>query len=71
MRVRYNRAAMNDRIVTKRHKIRHWKIPLLLVGLAYLLRTFSLDWQSFWLDEVRVVTVRFIPLGSTSDDALA
>jgi len=52
-------------------QIRHWKIPLLVVGLAYLLRTFSLDCQSFWLDEVHTVTVRFIPLGSTSDDALA
>lgn len=30
---------------------RRVRIPLLLVGLAYLLRTFSLDWQSLWIDE--------------------
>jgi 4-amino-4-deoxy-L-arabinose transferase-like glycosyltransferase len=26
-------------------------LPLILVALAYLLRTFSLDWQSLWVDE--------------------
>lgn len=46
-------------------QIRHWKIPLLLVGLAYLLRTFSLDWQSFWLDEVHVVYFIDNPLMET------
>ncbi|HOT92984.1 MAG TPA: glycosyltransferase family 39 protein [Anaerolineae bacterium] len=27
------------------------RVPLLLVGLTFLLRTFSLDWQSLWIDE--------------------
>ncbi len=34
---------------------RRVRIPLLLVGLAYLLRTFSLDWQSFWIDEAHAL----------------
>ncbi len=27
-------------------------IPLFIIALAHLLRTFSLDWQSFWIDEI-------------------
>ncbi len=29
------------------------RVPLLLVLLAHLLRTYTLDWQSFWIDEVQ------------------
>ncbi|NBD35547.1 MAG: hypothetical protein GVY30_06065, partial [Chloroflexi bacterium] len=46
-------------------QIRHWKIPLLVVGLAYLVRTFSLDWQSFWIDEVHTVYFIDNPLMET------
>lgn len=34
---------------------RWWMLPTLAVGLAYLLRVPTLDWQSAWLDEVYAI----------------
>ncbi len=45
--------------------MRRWHIPLGVVLLAYLLRTYTLDWQSFWIDEAHVVYFISHPLGET------
>ena len=40
-------------------------IPLAMVLLAYLLRTYTLDWQSFWIDEAHAVYFIAHPLPET------